>query len=260
MNLTNKYIPILLFENKGCYLKKYLEEYLINIVCTEANKPCKKCVWCSKIINNGYYDLIHVYPHNKVIRKQEIIDIQNKFNNTALESRGIKIYIIHQIEKANKESLNSLLKFLGEPKDNTIGILTTRKPYGVLDTIVSRCVRYSTNSYEEKVEFKNKYKPKELELIKIMFYSYDDILQYESTKDIFKLLELIHLLELNNKKFDQIIKIRDLFEKIDYYEISLVLNYLIFTGDFKRKSKLIPILNNLNLNLSKNAILISIID
>ncbi|SYV95831.1 DNA polymerase III subunit delta' [Mycoplasmoides gallisepticum] len=121
-------------------------------------------------------------------------------------------------------------------------------------------MRYSTNSYEEKVEFKNKYKPKELELIKIMFYSYDDILQYESTKDIFKLLELIHLLELNNKKFDQIIKIRDLFEKIDYYEISLVLNYLIFTGDFKRKSKLIPILNNLNLNLSKNAILISIID
>ncbi|WP_027122266.1 DNA polymerase III subunit delta' [[Mycoplasma] imitans] len=260
MDLTNKYIPILLYENKSCYLKKYLEEYLINIVCLEDKKPCKKCVWCLKIINNDYYDLIDVYPHNNVIRKQDIIDIQNKFNNTALESRGLKIYIIHQIEKANKESLNSLLKFLEEPKDNTIGILTTRKPYGVLSTIVSRCVRYSTGVYENKVEFKNKYKPKELDIIKTMFYSYDDILRYEKTKDIYKLLELIHLLEVSNKKFDHIMNIRDLFEKLDYYEISLILNYLIFTGDFAKKSKLIPILDNLNLNVSKNAILISIID
>ncbi|MDC4182523.1 DNA polymerase III subunit delta' [Mycoplasma bradburyae] len=260
MDLTNKYTPVLLYENKGCYLEKYLQQYLINIICLEENKPCKKCKWCLKIINNGYYDLIKVYPKNNIIKKQDIINIQNKFSDTALENRGLKIYIINQIEKANKESLNSLLKFLEEPKDNTIGILTTRKPYGILDTIVSRCVRYSTKTYNEKVQFKNNYKPKELKIIKSIFYSYDDILEYESFKDIYKLLDLINLLDIKNKNFDHIMKIRNLFEKLDYYEISLILNYLIFTGDFNKKNKLIPILDNLNLNLSKNAILLSILD
>ncbi|QZX49142.1 DNA polymerase III subunit delta' [Mycoplasma sp. E35C] len=260
MDLTNKYTPVLLFENKGCYLQKYLEQYLINIVCEQSKKPCKKCKWCQKIINNGYYDLIHVNPTNNVIKKQSIIDIQNKFTNTALETRGLKFYIIHQIEKANKESLNSLLKFLEEPKDNTIGILTTRKPYGVLETISSRCVKQSTGIYEDKVSFKEKYKPTELKIIKMMFYSYDDFLNYEEENDVKSLLTLINLLDLKTKKFDHIMSIKNIFEKLSYYEISLVLNYLIFTADFKKKQKLLPILDNLNLNLSKNAILINILD
>ena len=61
------------------------------------------------------------------------------FNQTALERKGIMVYVIHEVENMTIEAINSLLKFLEEPCPNTFAILTTRNESKVLPTIISRC-------------------------------------------------------------------------------------------------------------------------
>jgi hypothetical protein len=57
----------------------------------------------------------------------------------SLEVNGKKIYIIHLIEKATIGAMNSLLKFLEEPVDDVVAIITTQNISKVLATIISRC-------------------------------------------------------------------------------------------------------------------------
>ena len=52
---------------------------------------------------------------------------------------GKKIYWIKDIEKMTEQAANSLLKFLEEPEDDIIAILSCKNISAVLPTIISRC-------------------------------------------------------------------------------------------------------------------------
>lgn len=91
-----------------------------------------------QIDNNEYVDLYVVEPEKNGIKKNQMLDLMEEFNNKSLLNNK-KIYIIKECEKFNNHSANTLLKFIEEPNENIIGILLTNNRYKVINTIVSRC-------------------------------------------------------------------------------------------------------------------------
>lgn len=126
-----------------------------SLVCEQEGFACEECEMCQHIINGGYGDLIYVDGKNKSIKKQQILEIQERFSKTKLEEKGKKIYILDGVENATKEALNSLLKFLEEPLSDTLAILISEHSEKLLETIVSRCQHipfYKNNTTELESE------------------------------------------------------------------------------------------------------------
>jgi DNA polymerase-3 subunit delta' len=92
-------------------------------------------------INKKYPDVVVLDGRSRFTsKKTKSKTIVSNFQRTALESKGIMIYIIHQVENMTVEAVNSLLKFLEEPTpEDTYAILTCQNEAKVLPTIISRC-------------------------------------------------------------------------------------------------------------------------
>jgi DNA polymerase-3 subunit delta' len=111
------------------------------LVCPNADPwACEECEACQRVFNGHYHDMIYIDGNDRTIKKDEILKIQEKFAQTALESAGKKIYILDPAENATTEALNSLLKYLEEPSGHdTYAILISEQPERLLETIISRC-------------------------------------------------------------------------------------------------------------------------
>ena len=92
----------------------------------------------NQIDNGDYVDLYVIDPEKNGIKKNQMLDLMNEFNNKSLLNNK-KIYIIKECDKFNSHSANTILKFLEEPNEDIIGILLTNNRYKVIDTIISRC-------------------------------------------------------------------------------------------------------------------------
>lgn len=126
-----------------------------SLVCENEGFACETCEMCQHVVNGGYADLIYVDGKSKSIKKGDILNIQERFSKTQLETLGKKVYILDGIENATSEALNSLLKFLEEPESDTIAILISEHSDRILETIVSRCQSipfYKNNTEELEIE------------------------------------------------------------------------------------------------------------
>ena len=144
--------------------------YLAQSLVCENHNPlaCEECISCLRIANGSY----------GTIKKEEIELLQSSFSKSAVESKGLKVYIIHLLEKATASAVNSLLKFLEEPYDDVVAILTTENQALILDTIVSRCQVLRIKSYSKdylKQELANN--NLEEEDINILVNMYSDLTQ-----------------------------------------------------------------------------------
>lgn len=107
----------------------------------------------------SYPDLRIIDGSDKLITKDFVVDSLAHLQSTSLENNAKKILWIKNIENSNKQSLNSLLKFIEEPTDNTYIIMSTNNISQVLDTIKSRAqvITLKTPSIEAlTIEFVNK--------------------------------------------------------------------------------------------------------
>ena len=103
-----------------------------NLSSSEANSLCKR-------IDDGNYPEIRVIePDGMLIKKQQILDLQQDFSTMAVEGNK-RIYIIRDTDKMRSETANSMLKFLEEPDNDIIAILMTNNYNNLLSTIISRC-------------------------------------------------------------------------------------------------------------------------
>lgn len=100
---------------------------------------CEACLTCIRVEDGNYIDFTLVDGALASIKKEDIDNLQADFSKTALEIAGKKVYFIHLLENASIGAINSILKFLEEPGDNVIGILSTQNVSKILPTIVSRC-------------------------------------------------------------------------------------------------------------------------
>ena len=91
------------------------------------------------LVDSGNYPDIVVVDSKKMIKKEEMLSLQEKFKNKPLYGKYM-IYIINDASLLNASSGNTILKFLEEPSRDIVAILLVNNISLVLDTIVSRCM------------------------------------------------------------------------------------------------------------------------
>ena len=99
---------------------------------------CNECITCMRADEGNYADLMVFDGENAKIKKGDIEKITNNFDKTALEEKGVMIYVLHLVETMTAVAVNSLLKFLEEPGKNIFAFLTTENESKLLPTIISR--------------------------------------------------------------------------------------------------------------------------
>ena len=114
--------------------------YLAKSILCDSPRPlaCDNCITCARVDDGNYADLMIFDGEEGKIKKGDIEKITNSFDKTALEAKGISIYILHLVETMTPIAVNSLLKFLEEPGKNIFAFLTTENETKVLPTIISR--------------------------------------------------------------------------------------------------------------------------
>ncbi|MEG0978106.1 MAG: hypothetical protein RSE56_02570 [Bacilli bacterium] len=117
-------------------IAKYLAK---QIICQkEVDSPCATCLICQKIDNNDYLSLAIIDGETETISKNQIQELEDRFSRSSMDKNQFMIYIINIAEHMTVDAVNSILKFIEEPEENVIGILTTRNIQKILPTIISR--------------------------------------------------------------------------------------------------------------------------
>ena len=98
----------------------------------------EKKILCKRIDDGNYPEIKIIEPDGMLIRKQQILELQQEFSMAAVEGNK-RIYVIKDADKMRSETANSMLKFLEEPDNDIIAILMTNNFNNLLSTIISRC-------------------------------------------------------------------------------------------------------------------------
>ena len=110
-----------------------------SLLCDNPNPlACNECITCMRVDEGNYADVMVFGDGNTKIKKDDIEKITTNFDKTALEEKGIMIYVLHLVETMTAVAVNSLLKFLEEPGKNIYAFLTTENESKLLPTIISR--------------------------------------------------------------------------------------------------------------------------
>lgn len=126
--------------NPGTPLLEVAKYLAKSILCDTPNPlACDDCLTCIRVDDENYPDLVVLDGSKNNIKKEQVKNIESRFDKSALEIKGIMIYIIHLVENMGSAATNSILKFLEEPEDNVYAFLTTNNENNVLPTIISRC-------------------------------------------------------------------------------------------------------------------------
>ena len=166
----NKVSHAYLFETNGYKNQKELAlAFAKMLLCPynySNNKICVNCTQCKNIDKNIFPEIKIIDTDGLWIKKEQLDVLQKEFSEKSI-LKNKKIYIINHADRLNKSSANSILKFLEEPEENIIAILTTDNMYQMLDTIISRCQIISFSRKNELYE--------ELPLNKIKNYDFEEI-------------------------------------------------------------------------------------
>ena len=135
----------------------YCDEFILSFVkaifCLEnKNKEfysCEDCKNCNSINHGNYVDFYKLSSETS-IKKDEIQTLKSDLSVKSFY--GKKIYWIKDIEKMTEQAANSLLKFLEEPEDDIIAILSCKNISAVLPTIISRCQQIKLIGQSENIE------------------------------------------------------------------------------------------------------------
>lgn len=128
--------------NEDELVDTYLNEFYKQLLICGLNESNEVGISKEKLINllenKSYPDLLEIKPENNVIKKEQLLEMMEKFSNKSVYGT-YQIYVIHHAEMLNLSSANTILKFLEEPKNNIIAVLLSTHRYKVLPTILSRC-------------------------------------------------------------------------------------------------------------------------
>ncbi len=128
--------------NEDELVDTYLNEFYKQLLICGLNESNAVGISKEKLINllenKSYPDLLEIKPENNVIKKEQLLEMMEKFSNKSVYGT-YQIYVIHHAEMLNLSSANTILKFLEEPENNIIAVLLSTHRYKVLPTILSRC-------------------------------------------------------------------------------------------------------------------------
>ncbi len=127
----------LIDENNNIESFNIVMAFIKEILCVGLNNYDRE-VLCKRIDDGNYPEIKIIEPDGMLIKKRQILDLQQEFSMAAIEGNK-RIYIIKDADKMRSETANSMLKFLEEPENNIIAILMTNNYNNLLSTIISRC-------------------------------------------------------------------------------------------------------------------------
>lgn len=251
-------------ENAFDFVMSFIKVILCDSHYTNYNN-CGNCNKCMRIDNGNYPEVKVISSDSLVIKKEQLLELQNTFSRTSIEGKN-KIYVIKDCDKMNKQASNSLLKFLEEPGEGIIAILLTNNVNKVLSTIVSRCQliklskRKFVNGCDTITNFAYSYCSSKNEV--------DEFLLDQSKKDIISgVLDFIDYYEENG--LDTIIYLKKLWynkfstRNDSIYSLFLMINFYYdvfkflfdigdyFFCDYIEKIEVISKLNNVDSILKK---------
>ena len=119
------------------------------------NNCSEECNICRLIDNGSLPSLIVVNPDGTSIKKNQVLELQERFATKPIYSK-FNVYIINYCDKLNASSANTMLKFLEEPADDILGFFITDNQENVINTIRSRCQIIKVN-YDEIMDNKVDY-------------------------------------------------------------------------------------------------------
>lgn len=227
----------------------FIKQFMKSIVCI--NRGCGICLWCRKIEQEQYYDLI-TFDAKISLKKDDIIDAQNKFIKSGLEEKNIKFLVIRNIDFANKQVLNCLLKFIERQNPSVYIIFSTFNYANILPTIKSRCATITITKNDDEINsFLNKTKLNKHEKKTIIncFNDFNDLKNMVSKFVEFNDLINEMLLKNNIVIFLKSLKI---FKLLTYDEINLFLEIFKQKVDNEIKMKIVDYQEKLFLNPNKS--------
>ena len=176
----------LIVGNPGTPLLETAKFLAKTVLCDDPSPlACSNCITCLRIESENYPDVITLDGSKATIKKEDVLNIESRFEKTAFETKGIMIYIIHLVENMTLEAVNSILKFIEEPEGEVYAFLTTNNINNVLPTIVSRCQTLNLKSVDRKEIIRDSIdlsiEPEDAELLSY-FYN-DSELIYDLLKD-----------------------------------------------------------------------------
>lgn len=223
----NKISHAYLFETDGSKESfNIIMSFVKAIVCSNHytnNSKCDTCNICSRIDNNNYMEVKIIEPDGNWIKKEQLVSLQDDFNMKALEG-NMRVYVIKNCDRMNKQAANSILKFLEEPVSGIVAILITDNVNKLLDTIVSRCqlIKINVNNVNADTTIDN--------LNKLLIANnYSGLFKKEEDKRVFIDNVIKFILYLENNKVATIVNVKKLWHNnFDNREISsLVMDMLI---------------------------------
>lgn len=103
---------------------------------------CGECIPCRKIALAEHADVETITNDGQFIKVEQMREMSRDAQFKPYEGRR-RVYIIDEADRMNASSANSILKTLEEPPESTLIVLVTSKPYGLPETIRSRCLMLS---------------------------------------------------------------------------------------------------------------------
>lgn len=123
--------------------KRHLAEALAHLVLCQTpieGTPCGKCRACQLNHSRTHPDFLWLEPEegSKSIKVDQVRQLTESLSKTSQQG-GYKVVVLEPAEAMNNNAANALLKSLEEPAANTLLVLVSHTPSGVLATIRSRC-------------------------------------------------------------------------------------------------------------------------
>lgn len=178
-NLSHAY---LFNTNDNVFSEKIIISFIKSIICPKNylnSNSCNDCVLCKRIDEGNYSEIKIIKPEGLWIKKEQLLELQKEFSTKAIEGKK-RIYVIFEAEKLNKQSANSLLKFLEEPEEGIIAILVTNRINLVLDTIISRCqvITFRKNKLKDYASYYKTGEKNTLIKLFFVFQNGQDVVSY----------------------------------------------------------------------------------
>jgi DNA polymerase-3 subunit gamma/tau len=106
----------------------------------ERANPCGECRGCQEFATGSSMNVFEIDGASN----NSVDDVRELVNNVqTLPTFGDhKVYIIDEVHMLSTSAFNALLKTLEEPPAHTIFLLATTEPHKLLDTVLSRCIRF----------------------------------------------------------------------------------------------------------------------
>ena len=128
-------------------------------------------------------DFCFVHGDQENIKKDHILNIIDKFSETAQEVSNKRIYILDRFDNANNAASNKLLKFLEEPGQGIYAILTADEKSNLLPTIQSRCQIVTFRPISLEDELKTIVDEKSAKMLAMNGYSLDQVKEMIETEE-----------------------------------------------------------------------------